>query len=70
MGEPQHNKVYERIKTKEDVERVFKAGKDVISLSTQWYSAILDGDQVIAARFRRDSNRIKREIREKYNIIL
>jgi hypothetical protein len=70
MVNPQRISVFERVRTKEDVERIYQADKDVISLTSQWFLAILNGDQVVAARVRRESNKIKRDIRNKYNIIL
>lgn len=59
-----------KIKTRADVDEIFAAKLEVNRLSSEWYKAIRDADQLKASAAYRRMNKIRREIQSKYDVIL
>lgn len=58
------------VSSAEHLEEIYKAKKEILQLSSKLFQAIRSGEQEKAARISQKSSRIKREIREKYNVLI
>lgn len=56
--------------TRQMVNEIWESDKKVQKLSADWFNAVQTGDNVKAARARRELNAIKQRILSKYQIIL
>jgi hypothetical protein len=63
-------KLTRQLNVREQTDEIFSAKNKIIELTTQWLDFIHMGHLDAAARIRRQQNGIKREIRNKYDILI
>lgn len=59
-----------KVRSQQDIDEIYKAKLLVIQMAAKWLRLVKDHQNDRAARIRRKSNQIKREIQDKYDIIL
>lgn len=59
-----------KVRNKEDIDEIYNAKVKVIQLAVKWLRLVKEHQNDRAARIRQKSNQIKREIQDKYDIIL
>lgn len=59
-----------KVITQIHVKEIREAQRNIVKLAANWFGAIRNGHTSKAVDIRQNINRIKREIREKYDVIL